>query len=103
MVLQSGSVRTIWGFLDGVRESVTLTGSCELNGMSFDIVDEFVPNKPVSFLDLFVNAKFSEISNLQEMDYEFWFYTDIEEGSRCNFRITQETNNKVSTIASLMI
>ena len=30
------------------------------------------------------------------MDYEFWFTTKISEGTRCNFRITQENVETVS-------
>ena len=48
MVLQAGSVQTIWGFLDGVRSTVTLTGSCQLNGNSFEISNTFEPTKPVN-------------------------------------------------------
>ena len=56
MVLQASSnnhpVSTIWGFLDGVRSNVTLVGNCILNDVTFDIIENFNPSKPVSFTQI---------------------------------------------------
>ena len=59
MVLQASKngqpITTIWGFLDGVRSNVTLTGDCTLDGFAFDIIDNFNPNKPVRDIKLFIH------------------------------------------------
>ena len=72
MILQASgqrSIRTIWGFLDGLKSNVTLMGRCQLqNGDSFQVQEVFEP----------------------ELDYEFWFNTNIVEGTKCDFTIFQE-------------
>ena len=76
MILQASgqrSIRTIWGFLDGLRSNVTLMGRCQLqNGDSFQVQEVFEP----------------------ESDYEFWFNTNIVEGTKCDFTIFQEGVNE---------
>ena len=67
MVLQASRndhpVSTIWGFLDGVRSNVTLLGNCVLNDVTFDIIDNFNPNKPVSFNHRIVSINFNRTLN----------------------------------------